>query len=205
MEPGDNESFEKLLDAMQTGEDWAFDTFFKTYYDRLVRFAKKKIGSFPLRTFDEEDVALSAMNSLFNCLRENRFEAQNSVELWQILITITKNKLINRRTRELAKKRGEGNVRGDSIWTQTGENNLFHEQPDTKQHMTPDAQVELLETMDRLFQRLEDDKTREVARLMLEGYRINDIAKKLNCVRRTVERKIVRIRELWSEVLNSEI
>jgi DNA-binding NarL/FixJ family response regulator len=70
--------------------------------------------------------------------------------------------------------------------------------------MTPDAQVELLETTDMLFQRLEDDKTREIARLLLEGYRINDIAEKLNCVRRTIERKIVRIRELWNEVPNNE-
>jgi RNA polymerase sigma factor (sigma-70 family) len=189
---------------MQKGEDWAFDTFFKTYYDRLVQFAKRRVGSFPLRTFDEEDVALSAMNSLFNCLRENRYEAQNSVELWQILITITKRKLIHRREREYAQKRGGGNVRGDSVWAQAGENGRFHKQPDTKRHMTPDAQVELLETTDLLFQRLEDDKTREVARLLLEGYRINDIAEKLNCVRRTIERRIVYIRELWSEVLNNE-
>jgi len=204
MEPSDNESFEELLDAMQKGEDWAFDMFFKSHYERLVQFAKKKIGSFPLRTFDEEDVALSAINSLFNCLRENRFEAQNSIELWQILIAITKNKLINRREREHAQKRGGGKVRGDSIWTQAGDNNIFHEQPDTRQNKTPDAQVELLETTDWLFQQLEDDKTREVARLLLEGYRINDIAEKLNCVRRTIERRIVYIRKMWGEVLNNE-
>ena len=204
MSSSDHKSFENLLDAMQSGEDSAFDTFFKTYYDRLVQFAKKKIGSFPLRTLDEEDVALSAMNSLFNCLRENRLEAQNSVELWQILITITKRKLINRRKEQHAQKRGGGNVRGDSIWAQTGDDNIFHEQPDTRQNMTPDAQVELLETTTRLFQQLDDEKTREIARLLLEGYRINDIAEKLNCVRRTVERKIVRIRELWSEVMNNE-
>jgi RNA polymerase sigma factor (sigma-70 family) len=204
MEPLNNESFEKLLDAMQTGEEWAFDTFFKKYYDQLVRLAKKKIGSFPLRTRDEEDLALSAMNSLFNCLRENRLEAQNSIELWKILVTITNRKLINYRERQHAQKRGSGKVRGDSIWAQTGENNIFLEQPDTKQTMTPDAQVELLETMDRLFQRLDDDKTRKIARLMLEGYKINDIADTLNCVRRTIERKIVRIRELWSEVLNEQ-
>ena len=204
MEPSDNESFEKLLDAMQSGEDRAFTAFFNRHYDQLVQFAKKKLGSFPLRTFDEHDVAQSAMKSLFKSLRENRFEAQNSIELWQILISITKNKLIDRRRRQHAQKRGSGMVRGDSIWTQAGDDNLFYEQQDTKQNMTPDAQVELLETTDLLFQRLEDDKTREVARLLLEGYRINDIAEKLNCVRRTIERKIVHIRELWGEVLNSE-
>ena len=203
MKPWNDEEFEKLLDAMQKREEWAFDTFFKTYYDQLVQYAKKKIGSFPLRTLDEEDLALSAMNSLFNCLRENRLEAQSAVELWQILLAITKRKLINLREQQHTAKRGGGNVRGDSIWVQTGENNIFLEQPDKKQAHSPGTRIELLETIDLLFQQLEDDKTREIARLMLEGYRINDIAEQLNCVRRTVERKIVHIRKLWSEVLNN--
>jgi RNA polymerase sigma factor (sigma-70 family) len=204
MEPKDNESFEELLDAMQEGEDRAFTVFFNRHYDQLVQFAQKKLGSFPLRSFDADDVAQSAMKSLFKSLRENRYEAQGSSELWQILITITKNKLIDRRRRQQAQKRGGGNVRGESIWAQAGEDSGLSEQQDTKQNMTPDAQVELLETTELLFQRLEDDKTREVARLLLAGYRINDIAEELNCVRRTVERKIVHIREIWSEVLNSK-
>jgi len=204
MEPGENELFEELIDAMQKGEDSAFTMFFNRYYDQLVQFAKKKLGTFPLRTFDEHDVAQSAMKSLFKSLRENRYEAQNSIELWQILISITKNKLIDRRRRQQAQKRGGGNVRGESIWAQAGEDSGLHEQQDTKQNMTPDAQVELLETTDMLFQRLEDEKTREVARLLLEGYRINDIAEELNCVRRTVERKIAHIREIWNEVLNNK-
>ena len=200
----DTLSLEKLLDAMQKGDEQAFDTFFKAYYDRLVRFARKKISSFPLRTFDEEDLALSAINSLFNGINENRFEIQSSVELWKLLVSITKRKLINERQSQLAQKRGGGNVRGDSIWCQTGDDNFFHEQQDMKQGMPPDACIELLETTDMLFQRLEDDKSRRIARLLLEGYRIDDIAKELNCVRRTIERKIARIRELWREALNDE-
>ena len=203
MKTRNNESFEELLDAMQKGEDEAFTTFFNQYYDQLVQFAKKKLGSFPLRTFDADDVAQSAMKSLFKSLRENRYEAQNSIEIWQILITITKNKLLDRRRRQQAQKRGGGNVRGESIWAQTGEDSGLHEQRDTRQNMTPEAQVELLETTDLLFHQLEDDKTREVARLLLAGYCINDIAEELNCVRRTIERKIAQIRELWNDVLNN--
>jgi len=203
MEQWSNEAFEELLQAMQRGEDRAFDTFFQEHYERLVRFAKKKIGSFPLRTFDEEDLALSAMNSLFDGLRENLIEAQSSVELWRILVSIVNRKLINLRQKVFAQKRGGGNVRGDSIWVQTGENNLFHEQQDPRLDVAPDASIELLETTDMLFQQLEDDTQRKIARLMLEGYRIDDIATELDCVRRTIERKIARIRELWSEVLNN--
>ena len=203
MEPSNNESFEELLDAMQKGDDRAFAAFFNEYYDQLVQFARKKLGSFHPRTFDADDMAQSAMKSLFKSLRESRYEAQNSVELWQVLITITKNKLIDRRRLHQAQKRGGGNVRGESIWIQAGEDSGLYEQPDTRPNLTPDAQAELLETTDLLFQRLEGNKTREVARLLLAGYRINDIAEELNCVRRTVERKIAHIREQWNEVLTN--
>ena len=199
-----SEEFEALLEGMQKGEDWAFDMFFKKHYDRLVRFAKKKIGTFPLRTLDEEDVAMTAMNSLFNCLRENRLEAQSSIELWQMLISIMKRKLINLREKHFAQKRGGGKVRGDSIWEQSGEDNMFHEQPDMRSDILPGAQLELLETTDILFQQLPDDKLRQIARLLLEGYRTEDIANELNCVRRTVERKVAQIRKLWGAVLNDD-
>ena len=200
MESSNNESFEKLRDAMQNGEDWAFTTFFNKHYDELVQFAKKKLGSFPLRTFDEEDLAQSAMKSLFKNLRENRYEAQDSIELWKILITITKRKLIDRLRKHLAIKHGSGAVRGHSVWGEGG----FHEHQDPRQNLAPDVQVELIETTDLLFQLLEDEKTFTVAQLLLAGYSINDIAEELGCVRRTVERRIAHIRKLWGEVLNDE-
>jgi len=200
MDTWNNEEFEALLDAMQQGDDRAFDTFFQAYYEKLVRYAKKRVGNFPLRTFDEEDLALSAMHSLFNGIGENRYEVESGVDLWKILVTITNCKWINLREKMDAQKRGGGNVRGDSIWIQKGENNLFHEQQDMKQEL-PDICVELLETTDRLFQQLKDDDTRKIARLLLEGYRIDDIAVELDCVRRTVERKIAQIRKVWGRFL----
>ena len=204
MEQWTDESFEELLQAMQRGEDQAFDTFFQEHYEQLVRFAKKKIGTFPLRTFDEEDLALSAIHSLFEGLRENRIEAQSNVDLWRILAAITNRKLVNLRQKVFAQKRGGGNVRGDSIWVQTGEDNFFQEQQDHRLDNAPDASMELMETTDLLFQQLDDDTMRKIARLLLEGYRIDDIATELDCVRRTIERKIARIRELWNGVLNND-
>jgi DNA-binding CsgD family transcriptional regulator len=37
----------------------------------------------------------------------------------------------------------------------------------------------------------------QVAQLTLEGYSIQEIADKLGCVRRTVDRKLERIRDKW--------
>jgi len=200
MDQWSNEEFEDLLKAMQRGEDRAFDTFFQAYYDQLVRYAKKRVGNFPLRTFDEEDLALSAMRSLFDGIGENRYDVQSGVDLWKILVSITNFKWLNLREKMGAQKRGGGSVRGDSIWVQAGENNLLHEQQDMKQAL-PDICVELLETTDMLFRQLKDDDMRKIARLLLEGYRIDDIAAELDCVRRTIERKIAQIRKVWGRFL----
>jgi DNA-directed RNA polymerase specialized sigma24 family protein len=47
--------------------------------------------------------------------------------------------------------------------------------------------------------RLGDDTLRQVALLKLEGYENAEIAARLNCALRTVERKLNLIRALWAE------
>lgn len=187
--------FESLLTAMQQGDEIAFGAFFETHYERIVRYAKKRIGTFPLRVADEEDIAISAMNSLFRNIEENRYDIQNSMELWKLLVTITNRKLSKQRHAHFAQKRGGGKVRGDSIWQNSGSQEDFVQRPQG-------GEMEWIETTDVLFQRLDDPKAREVARLLLEGHSIEDVAVELGCVRRTVERKIASIRVIWSEFLN---
>ena len=46
-----------------------------------------------------------------------------------------------------------------------------------------------------------DDELQTVARLKLEGHTNAEIAEKLDVVERTVERKLKRIRNRWSENL----
>ncbi len=44
---------------------------------------------------------------------------------------------------------------------------------------------------------LDDEELRRVAMLKMEGYSNEDIAEELDCVTRTVERKLARIRQKW--------
>jgi DNA-directed RNA polymerase specialized sigma24 family protein len=46
---------------------------------------------------------------------------------------------------------------------------------------------------------LGDETLRQVALLRLEGFSPREIADKLDCVERTVERKLERIRDKWSK------
>ena len=55
-----------------------------------------------------------------------------------------------------------------------------------------------------LLQALSEDSLREIAHLKMEGYTNGEIADKLAVTRRTVERKVERIRREWSQRLDSD-
>src|SRR5262249_47644987 len=64
---------------------------------------------------------------------------------------------------------------------------------------TPDLATLVAEEYRRLLDRLPDARLRSVAQWKLEGYTNDEIAAKLGCVRRTVERMLQLIRSLWNE------
>ena len=184
------------------GDQTAAENIWNEYFGKLVRLARRKLDGMPLRDADEEDVALSAMNSFYMGVVKGEFGAlHNRTDLWKLLVTITARKAVARLRRHFAKKRGGGSVRGESIFLQNenddlrndGIGNILGNEP------TPEFAMGVAENCQRLLDRLGDETLKQIALLTLEGYRTGEIAVKLNCVRRTVERKLERIREIWAE------
>jgi len=62
---------------------------------------------------------------------------------------------------------------------------------------TPDFVAQMAEQYEGLLGSLGDDTLRQIATWKLEGYTNAEIAGKLGCVTRTVERKLEMIRERW--------
>ena len=65
---------------------------------------------------------------------------------------------------------------------------------------TPDAVAETADELNRLLDLLDetgDPDLRVVALRKLQGHRTTEIAKELGCVRRTVERKMQLIVQVW--------
>jgi DNA-directed RNA polymerase specialized sigma24 family protein len=62
---------------------------------------------------------------------------------------------------------------------------------------TPAEAALLNEALEQRFQRLNDPGLRQIALWKLEGYTNQEIAGKLECTLRTVERKLERIRAYW--------
>ena len=181
------------------GDTDAAEKIWKDYFGKLVQLARRKLGGIPNRDSDEEDVALSAMNSFYQGLTQHKFDhLHNREDLWKLLVTITIRKVSARRRSYFAEKRGGGQVRGESVFghqknEQHGLAQILGTEP------TPELAVSVAENCRQMLDQLQDETLRQIALWTLEGYRTEEIADKLGCVRRTVERKLERIREIWRE------
>jgi len=186
------------------GDDDVAQEIWNDYFGKLVSLARKKLGGIPRRDYDEEDVAVSAMNSFYQGMAHRKFSrVRNRDDLWKLLVTITVRKAAARRRSYFAQKRGSGRVRGESIFghpedEQGGLAHVLGTEP------TPELAAGVAENCRQMLDQLKDETLCQIALWTLEGYRPEEIAEKLGCVRRTVERKLERIREIWGNVQGSE-
>jgi DNA-directed RNA polymerase specialized sigma24 family protein len=172
------------------------------YFRRLVGLARARLGDSPRAAADEEDVAVSALRSFFGGVPQGRFpKLTDRDSLWPLLAKITANKAIDQRRRMLAKKKGAGQVRGDSALAGTGDSVPAWPDALLDDELRPDDLVAMAEQCDRLMALLRDDQMRHIARRKLEGFTNSEIAAELGVVERTVERRLGMIRECWGQAL----
>ncbi|HID76787.1 MAG TPA: RNA polymerase subunit sigma-70 [Planctomycetaceae bacterium] len=197
----DPDEVTRWLTRLGNGDEAAAEAIWQRYFHKLVQVARKRLQDMPRRVADEEDVALSAMDSFCRGVAAGRFpRLRDRHDLWKLLVTITARKATQQMKRHFAKKRGEGRVHGESVWMrpgagerQGGIGQVLGEEPD------PEFACQVAETLRRLLDRLDNDDLRKVALLKMEGYTNEEVAKLMDCVERTVERKLARIREAWEE------
>jgi RNA polymerase sigma factor (sigma-70 family) len=178
------------LERLKAGEKDAAQKIWEAYFRKLVPIAKKHLSGLLARDADEEDVIVSAFDSFYRGLERGRFpDLHDRDELWRLLVVITARKASDQRAHERRSKRGEGLIVRDL------EDSVLEliaaEEP------TPEVAAEVAESFRRLLERLEDASLRELAILRLEGFTTEEIADKLGCVPRTIERKLHLIREIW--------
>ena len=201
-----NDVMGDLYDRLCVGDAQAAYAVWDRFYGRLVRVARRKLNGVPRRAFDEEDVALSAIRSFLDGAQKGRFYRwQNGRELWQLLLTVTTRKAFAYRCREMREKRGGGRVRGDSAFRFDDSQRMAR--PTSRAvratELSPDQFDVLVEEAEQLLDALPDESLRRVARWKLAGYTNEEIADSLGCVKRTVERKLERIRRKWLKRVSS--
>src|SRR5262245_44733053 len=112
------DSFEQLMVELEQGDEAAQARVWLRYFEHLVERARRHLADRFRRVSDEEDVALSVLNSLYRGFERQKYpDLQDRDELWGLMLTMLRRKAINQAKRECRQKRGEGMVRGDSAWS----------------------------------------------------------------------------------------
>lgn len=189
------------IGGLAEGDENAAQAIWQRYFERLMRLAQRRLEGLPRRIADEEDVALSAMHSFFRGAAAGRFpRLEDREDLWKLLVTITCHKAVKQARRQRAQKRGGGYVRGNSAFVKAGADEPVGGIDQVLGHQpTPDFACMMADTCSVLLKRLGDDALRAIALHKMEGYSNEQIADKLGCTVRTVERRLARIRKRWEE------
>ncbi len=178
------------IDEVKAGDPDAARRLWARYFRRMTRYSLSRLWGSDRREADEEDVALSAFDSFCRGAGTGRFPHLGGRDrLWALLVHIMARKAADRVAREKTQKRGGAAVR---VGAAALEGVASDDPP-------PDLAAELAEEFRRLLDRLPDPSLRAVAVLKFEGYAGDEIARHLGCGVRTVERKLLLIRRLWSE------
>ncbi len=193
----DSNSISIWLEEVKHGDDEAARQLWERYFPYLVRLARKRLAGVPRRLEDEEDVALSAFESFCRAADKGRFpDVHDRHSLWRLLSRITHRKAVDlvRRTRT-----GMGDAR---VRTGLSGSKTSTAQPAAlvvDENATPDLAVMLADEVRRLMQMLPDEELRTIAVAKMEGYTNQEIAERLGCAERTVERRLKYIRAIWKE------
>jgi RNA polymerase sigma factor (sigma-70 family) len=169
---------------LKGGEQAAAGRLLEAYFRRLVGLARARLQGQPALAGYDEDVALSAFKSLCLGAERGRFpRLDDRTDLWRLLAVITVRKAIDLQRRQRAAETHPLDTPAE----------LLSREP------TPELAAEVADEYRRLLGRLDDPQLRDIALWKVEGLTNEEIADRLGCVVRSVERKLQRIRTLWED------
>jgi DNA-directed RNA polymerase specialized sigma24 family protein len=191
-----DDSVTTWIDQLKSGDPVAAQKLWERYFQKLVALARKMFQGSRPGVADEEDASLSAFDSFCRGVAEGRFpQLKDRNDLWRVLVVITHRKVSHLLRYEQRQKRG-GTTPG--VETATGQTEELDVDQLLSREPTPEFAAQVVEEHQRLLARLGDGELASIARWKMEGYTNAEIAAKLGYARRSIERKLQIIRNLWA-------
>lgn len=210
------------IEQIREGDEAAAQKLWERYADDMVAVAQRTLKNSSRRVADEEDVAVVAFKSLLAGIKSGRFpELDHREQLWRLLMVITTRKAVALIQHDERQKRGGGAVRGDSAvipaveTKQEQDSGLLDEVDEdpsvadgfdrlAAERVAPDIAALMADETRKLLESLPDDVSQQIAVFKMEGYTHEEIAEKLGCNVRTVERRLKQIRESWQRMAGDD-
>jgi DNA-directed RNA polymerase specialized sigma24 family protein len=191
-------SVTRFFDQLRAGDPNAAEALWLRFFPRLVALARQVLAGRPQRVADADDAAQSAFASFCLRVKAGEFHIQDRTELWNLLGVITARKAKKQVRRESTEKRGGQRVIGEGVLARADGSPIPLDE--VAPALSPDEfDLHCQELLDQLGPAL-----REFALLRLLGYHNREIATRLDCTERTVERKLNLIRLKWETAWGEE-
>jgi DNA-directed RNA polymerase specialized sigma24 family protein len=189
-------SVTRLLPGLKAGEHDAVGEFWERYFEPLVRVAADRMNPARCRAIGPEDLAQEVLLELCTILAapdvDDRFPRLTSREnLWKILVCFAARAAFDHNTKESRRARV---LAGGSALGEAGFAAPAARAP------APEFAAAVADLLDQLADPNDPEqaeKLQTIAVLKMEGYAHQEIAGRLGCSVKTVERKVDLIRKIW--------
>lgn len=192
--------------SVEQGDERAAELLWEFCVPKMLAFSKNRLPSNLRKSLDEEDIALSAFRSLCARARQGDLTSiRGRDDLLKLLHCITTRKTLNHIKHETREKRGSGKVRGES-WFSSSSSEPSGKAPTGIDQFegplpSPALLAQYAEQCQQMLDQLQDPVLETIVLLRLEGYGIDEISERMGCAKRTVERRLNLIRQIWEQHL----
>ena len=187
------------IEQLSQADPLAAQRLWEHFCQRLMNYARGRLKAATRRVYDEEDAALSAFHSLCRGIEAQKFpNVGDRDNLWALLVVIASRKIINRNRYDNQQCRNGSRTLGESVLqnasdAETPLNNIPAREP------TPELSAEVADLSQHLLQLLPETDLQQIVLLKLEGHTNDEVAERMSLTRRTIQRKLERIRRCWLE------
>ncbi len=177
---------DQLVDLYRSGDQAAAAELFQRYWKRLCALAERQMTPRLQRRVGADDVVQSVFQSFFRRTEQGEYCIDDSGALWNLLATITLNKVRRKSEFHTAEKRSIGSEAGpDAAECYL---DVIAGEP-TQEH----AAI-LADEFEAVVGGL-PERDQEIVHLCLDGYATPEISQKLNCSRHTARRVLNHVGE----------
>ncbi len=185
------DSDHQLLEQDRTGQMEASTRLYLKYADRLLGMTSRKSSSEVTRQVDPEDIVQSVFRTFFRRVDEGHYDVPESEDIWKLLLVITLNKIRTVVAYSRAAKRDGRRTESDLGF------DFEQAKVDDRDEI---ALASLKMVIDEILSEL-IEVNREIVKLRIEGYEIDEIACQVQRSKRTVERVLQEFRTRLAKMI----
>lgn len=184
------------IDELRQADESAAEHLWRHFFQQLYDLARKQLNPDTRRVYDEEDAAQSAFTSVCGGIAAGRFpNLQDREGLLRLLLRVTARKVAQRHRFDHRKRRNVSRTLSDSVFADSGESGSIRVLDGVAtREPSPEFAAQFVEVCGLFFETLKDPALQAVARLRMDGYTDSEIGQRLDCTRRTVQRRVEAIR-----------